>query len=164
MRLQESPLWLYSSSSPHKNLPSGGGLTWKVSRRLLQAGIVGLPVSQQGRHGARSKAIPPWSCSSSTGCVEQCALKDPFDPREAFSFFSWSTSRGLAVTALLLMAGMTQLLMQLSGLMPWWGEMTWDGSSFIKADLVVEQRFGVWVPNSSCPSRGAWTSERAELD
>lgn len=48
---------------------------------------MGLPVSQQGRHGARSKAIPPWSCSSSTGCVEQCALKDSFDPREAFSFF-----------------------------------------------------------------------------
>lgn len=87
MQSQESLLWLYSSSSLHKNHPSGGGLTWKVSRRPLHAGTLCLPVSWQGRHGARSNAIPAWSCSSSTGCVEQCGLMVLFDPREAFSFF-----------------------------------------------------------------------------
>lgn len=138
MQSQESLLWLYSSSSLHKNHPSGGGLTWKVSRRPLHAGTLCLPVSWQGRHEARSNAIPAWSCSSSTGCVEQCGLMVLFDPREAFSFFSWSTSRGSAATALLQMAEITQLLMELSGLMPWWGEVTWNGCSFTIADLVVE--------------------------
>lgn len=63
-------------------------MTSKVSSRPLQAGTLCLPGSWQGRHGARTTAVPPWT---SAGRGEQCGLKVPLDPREA-SFLQYQLS------------------------------------------------------------------------
>lgn len=78
MQLRESPLWLYCSSSLHKSLPSGGGLTWKVSRTPLQGGTLCLPVSWQGRQGTSSNSLPLWAVWSSVAWRCHLTLKKLF--------------------------------------------------------------------------------------
>lgn len=98
MRLQESPSWSFSSSSLPKSLPSGGGLTLRVSRRPPGQGPCPCLGSVTSHSGTVPPAGPCWlgdTARTHRGCCLMCQQR-------------FSSHCPAAV------AGMTRLLMLLS--------------------------------------------------
>lgn len=155
MRLRESPLWLYCSSSLRKNLPSGGGLTWKVSRRPLLAQT--LPLLCSGRAGMEQepRLSPLWPVpahSSCAGRLEQCGLEVQYNPTEAF-FLKWQKKFSSHCPAADCRNDSVADVAVRDDATVGWSEL--KSVLIYHSSLIVKQRFACWLPNSSCPSGGS---------